>query len=135
MESFMSKLQTIRENWSKIIDRLRSDKQSFSDAALIYYQNPNATKVATLETWNKLGRLVNSRGFSCSAGMEKCGLFIFKFDKRIGRSYVAAEIAELLSTGRVTLKNCVSSNAKKYNVEFFIDDTGKFVKLRFERFD
>ena len=34
-------------------------KQSFSDAALIYYQNPNATKVATLETWNKLGRLVN----------------------------------------------------------------------------
>ncbi len=25
----------------------------------IYHQNPNATKVATLETWNKLGRLVN----------------------------------------------------------------------------
>lgn len=34
-------------------------KQSFSDAVLIYQQNPNATKVATLETWNKLGRLVN----------------------------------------------------------------------------
>ncbi len=70
----MSKIETIKENWSKIIDRLRSDKQelaqflrfsagmykqNFSDAALIYHQNPNATKVATLETWNKLGRLVN----------------------------------------------------------------------------
>ena len=70
----MSKIETIKQNWSEIIDRLRSDKQelaqflrfsagmykqSFSDAALIYHQNPNATKVATLETWNKLGRLVN----------------------------------------------------------------------------
>ena len=70
----MSKIETIKSNWSEIIDRLRSDKQelaqflrfsagmykqSFSDAALIYHQNPNATKVATLETWNKLGRLVN----------------------------------------------------------------------------
>ena len=70
----MSKIQTIKESWSEIIDRLRSDKQelaqflrfsagmykqSFSDAALIYHQNSNATKVATLETWNKLGRLVN----------------------------------------------------------------------------
>jgi len=70
----LSKIETLKENWSKIIDRLRSNKQelaqfirfsagmykqSFSDAALIYHQNPNATKVATLETWNKLGRLVN----------------------------------------------------------------------------
>lgn len=70
----MSKIETIKSYWSEIIDRLRSDKQelaqflrfsagmykqSFSDAALIYHQNPNATKVATLETWNRLGRLVN----------------------------------------------------------------------------
>lgn len=70
----MSKIETIKENWSEIITRLMQDKQelaqflrfsaglykqSFSDAALIYHQNPNATKVATLETWNKLGRLVN----------------------------------------------------------------------------
>ncbi|MDE5859988.1 MAG: ssDNA-binding domain-containing protein, partial [Oscillospiraceae bacterium] len=70
----LSKIETIKESWSEIIDRLRSDKQelaqflrfaagmykqSFSDAVLIYHQNPNATKVATLETWNKLGRLVN----------------------------------------------------------------------------
>lgn len=70
----MSRLQTVRENWTDITTKLLRDKQelahflrfsakmykqSFSDAALIYQQNPNATKVATLETWNKLGRLVN----------------------------------------------------------------------------
>lgn len=70
----MSKIETIKSNWSEIITRLMQDKQelaqflrfsagmykqNFSDTALIYHQNPNATKVATLETWNKLGRLVN----------------------------------------------------------------------------
>ena len=70
----MSKIETIKSNWSEIITKLMQDKQelaqflrfsagmykhSFSDAALIYHQNPNATKVATLGTWNKLGRLVN----------------------------------------------------------------------------
>lgn len=76
----------------------------------------------------------NSKGFSCSAGRENCGFFIFKSDKRIGRNYTAAEISELLSTGRVTLKNCVSSNGKKYSAVFSLDDTGKYVNLRFERF-
>lgn len=70
----MSRLQTVRENWTDITTKLLRDKQelahflrfsakmykqSFFDAVLIYQQNPNATKVATLETWNKLGRLVN----------------------------------------------------------------------------
>ncbi len=70
----MSRLETVRSNWSDITNKLLRDKQllahflrfsagmykqSFSDAALIYQQNPYATKVATLETWNKLGRLVN----------------------------------------------------------------------------
>ena len=70
----MSRLQTVRENWTDITTKLLRDKQelahflrfsakmykqSFSDAVLIYQQNPSATKVATLETWNKLGRLVN----------------------------------------------------------------------------
>lgn len=70
----MSRLQTVRKNWTDITTKLLRDKQelahflrfsakmykqSFSDAVLIYQQNPNATKVATLETWNKLGRLVN----------------------------------------------------------------------------
>ena len=70
----MNIINNVRDNWTEIITRLIQDKQelaqflrfsagmykqSFSDAALIYHQNPNATKVATLETWNKLGRLVN----------------------------------------------------------------------------
>lgn len=70
----MSRLQTVRENWTDITTKLLRDKQelahflrfsakmykqSFPDAVLIYQQNSNATKVATLETWNKLGRLVN----------------------------------------------------------------------------
>ena len=70
----MSRLQTVRENWTEITTKLLRDKQelahflrfsakmykqSFSVAVLIYQQNPSATKVATLETWNKLGRLVN----------------------------------------------------------------------------
>ena len=70
----MSRLENVRENWADITTKLLRDKQllahflrfsagmykqSFSDAALIYQQNPYATKVATLETWNKLGRLVN----------------------------------------------------------------------------
>ncbi|MCH5205269.1 MAG: type IA DNA topoisomerase, partial [Oscillospiraceae bacterium] len=42
----------------------------------------------------------NSKGFSCSAGREKCGFFIWGQDKRIGRSYTAAEISELLSSGK-----------------------------------
>ena len=76
----------------------------------------------------------NSKGFSCSAGRENCGFFIFKSDKRIGRNYTAAEISELLRTGRVTLKKCVSSNGNKYSAVFSMDDTGKYVNLRFERF-
>ena len=76
----------------------------------------------------------NSKGFSCSAGRENCGFFIFKSDKRIGRNYTAAEISELLRTGRVTLKNCVSSNGNKYSAVFSMDDTWKYVNLRFEKF-
>ncbi len=70
----MTRIQSVRENWTEITDRLKNDKQelaqflrfsagmykmSFPDAALIYHQNPNATKVAELSQWNKLGRLVN----------------------------------------------------------------------------
>lgn len=69
----MSRLQTVRENWTDIATKLLMDKQelahflrfsakmykqSFSDAVLIYQKNPNDTKVATLETWIKLGKLV-----------------------------------------------------------------------------
>lgn len=76
----------------------------------------------------------NSKGFSCLAGREKCGFFIFKIDKRIGRSYTAAEITELLSNGKVTLKNCTSSKGNKYSAVFSLDDTGKYVNLKLEEF-
>ena len=94
------------------------------------------SKIKTVGTCPRCGKPVieNSKGFSCSAGRENCGFFIFKSDKRIGRNYTAAEISELLSTGRVTLKNCVSSNGNKYSAVFSMDDTGKYVNLRFEKF-
>lgn len=94
------------------------------------------SRTKTVGTCPRCGKPVieNSKGFSCSAGREDCGFFIFKSDKRIGRNYTAAEISELLRTGRVTLKNCISSNGNKYSAVFSMDDTGKFVNLRFERF-
>ena len=94
------------------------------------------SRTKTVGTCPRCGKPVieNSKGFSCSAGREKCGFFIYKLDKRIGRNYTAAEISELLSTGRVTLKNCVSSNGNKYSAVFSMNDTGKYVNLRFERF-
>ena len=94
------------------------------------------SRTKTVGTCPRCGKPVieNSKGFSCSAGRENCGFFIFKSDKRIGRNYTAAEISELLSTGRVTLKNCISSKGKKYSALFVMDDTGKYVNLRFERF-
>ena len=94
------------------------------------------SRTKTVVTCPRCGKPVieNSKGFSCSAGRENCGFFIFKSDKRIGRNYTAAEISELLSMGKVTLKNCVSSNRNKYSAVFSMDDTGKYVNLRFERF-
>ena len=70
----MSRLNSVCDSWKDVTTRLMNDKQefaqflrfsagmykqSFSDAALIYNQNPRATKVTTLETWNRLGRVVN----------------------------------------------------------------------------
>ncbi len=94
------------------------------------------SRTKTVGTCPRCGKPVveNSKGFPCSAGRENCGFFIFKSDKRIGRNYTAGEISELLRMGRVTLKNCVSSNGKKYSAVFSLDDTGKYVNLRFERF-
>ncbi len=70
----MGRLQSVRESWSEVTQTLKADKNAlkdflrfssgmyklpFHDAALIYHQNPKATKVADLKTWNRLGRLVN----------------------------------------------------------------------------
>ena len=76
----------------------------------------------------------NSKGFACSAGRDKCGFFIFKTDKRIGRDYTAVEISELLTNGKVTLKSCTSSKGNKYSAVFTLEDTGKWVNLKMEGF-
>ena len=44
------------------------------------------------------------------------------------------KISKLLSDGQVTLRNCISSKGKKYSAVFSLNDDGKFVNLRFERF-
>lgn len=69
-----NRYQSVCYNWSEVTERLRRDKQAlarflrfsaslykmgFPDAALVFYHDPNATRVAELETWNRLGRFVN----------------------------------------------------------------------------
>ena len=76
----------------------------------------------------------SSKTFFCKAGRDKCGFFIYKNDKRIGRSYTADEIAELLVSGRVTLKNCTSSKGNKYSAVFSLEDTGQYANLKLEEF-
>lgn len=75
-----------------------------------------------------------SKGFYCTADRDNCGFFIWGQDKRIGRKYTAAEITELLSSGKVTLKNCVSSKGNRYSAVFELDDTGQYVNLRLVEF-
>lgn len=76
----------------------------------------------------------NRKGFACAGGRNNCGFFIYGQDKRIGRSYTPAEIRELFSTGKVTLKNCTSSKGKKYSAVFVMEDTGQYVNLRLLEF-
>ena len=83
----MSRYNTVLYNWTEVTNRLLHDKQllahflrfsagmykqSFSDAALIYHQNPYATKVAPLEAWNRLGRRVNRGEHSIAVFGEDC---------------------------------------------------------------
>ncbi len=94
------------------------------------------TRKVVVGTCPRCGRKVckNSKGFACEAGKEQCGFFIFGQDKRIGRSYTASEIRELLSVGKITLRNCTSSRGKKYSAAFVLEDTGQYVNLRFVEF-
>lgn len=73
------------------------------------------------------------KAFYCTNG-EDCDFFIYKHDKRIGRDYKAAEIGELLESGRVTLRNCTSSKGNKYAAVFELDDSGEYVNLKFVEF-
>lgn len=97
----MSRFQSVCDNWADITNKLLRDKQllahflrfsarmykqSFADAALIYQQNPYATKVATLETWNKLGRLVNKGEHSIAVfGEDKTATHLFDITQTNGK--------------------------------------------------
>ena len=99
----MSRFQSVCDNWADITDKLLRDKQllahflhfsarmykqSFADAALIYQQNPYATKVATLETWNKLGRLVNKGEHSIAVfGEDKTAKHLFDITQTNGKRF------------------------------------------------
>lgn len=132
-------LSDIENGTGKAETLLAEIKQNVTDIIAIEKSNGNRVAVSRKVDVGKCPRcgkavIENSKGFSCSAGRENCGFFIFKEDKRIGRSYTAAEITELLSRGKVTLKNCTSSKGNKYSAVFSLDDTGKYVNLKLEEF-
>lgn len=118
-------LNEIKQNVSDIIDFEKQCKQCTP-----------VTRKVVVGTCPRCGKPVsqNSKGFSCSGGRDNCGFFIWGQDKRIGRSYTAAEIRELLATGKVTLRDCTSSKGNKYSAVFLLEDTGKYVNLRLSEF-
>ena len=132
-------LSDIEHGEAKPDDLLREIGNTVSDIVQAERQRTSripVTRKVTVGICPRCGRKVckNSKGFSCEAGKEKCGFFIFGQDKRIGRNYTAAEIRELLGTGKVTLRNCTSSKGKKYSAVFALEDTGQYVNLRFVEF-
>jgi DNA topoisomerase-3 len=132
-------LSDIEHGDAKPDDLLREIGNTVSDIVQAERQRTSRTPVTrkvVVGICPRCGRKVckNSKGFSCEAGKDKCRFFIYGQDKRIGRSYTAAEIRELLSTGKVTLKNCTSSKGNKYSAVFTLDDTGQYVNLRLVEF-
>ena len=103
-------------------ERLRRDKQTlarflrfsaslykmgFPDAALVFYHDPNATKVAELETWNRLGRFVNkgARSIAVFGEGDRCR-HLFDISQTNGKPVpngwrltedVAAELVDVIS--------------------------------------
>ena len=84
-----NRYQSVCYNWSEVTERLKKDKQTlarflrfsaslykmgFPDAALVFYHDPNATKVAELATWNRLGRFVNkgARSIAVFGDGDRC---------------------------------------------------------------
>lgn len=81
-------------------------KQSFSDAALIYHQNPYITKVATLEMWNKLGRLVNCGEHSIAVfGEDNRAKHLFEYRQ----TKVKCIIPNLCKLTNVLVRNTASN--------------------------
>ena len=135
-EQVLSDIENGNGNADMLLDEI---KNSVSEIIAFEKSRGNRVKVTRKVSVGNCPRcgspvIENSKAFSCSAGRDKCGFFIFKQDKRIGRSYKADEIAELLSKGKVTLKNCTSSKGNKYSAVFSLEDTGEYVNLKMEEF-
>ena len=135
-EQKLSDIENGNGNANMLLDEI---KNSVAEIIAIEKSRGNRVRVTrkvSVGTCPRCGSPVieNSKAFSCSAGRDKCGFFIYKQDKRIGRSYKADEIVELLSKGKVTLKNCTSSKGNKYSAVFSLEDTGKHVNLKMEEF-
>jgi N12 class adenine-specific DNA methylase len=105
-----------------VTERLKKDKQTlarflrfsaslykmgFPDAALVFYHDPDATKVAELETWNRLGRLVNkgAKSIAVFGDGDRCR-HLFDISQTNGKPIpngwrltedVAAELVDVIS--------------------------------------
>ncbi len=117
-----NRYQSVCYNWSDVTERLRRDKQTlarflrfsaslykmgFPDAALVFYHDPNATKVAELETWNRLGLFVNrgARSIAVFGDGDRCR-HLFDISQTNGKPIpngwrltedVAAELVDVIS--------------------------------------
>lgn len=135
-EQVLSDIENGNGNADMLLDEI---KNNVSEIVAFEKSKDNRIKVTRKVSVGNCPRcgnpvMENSKAFSCSAGRDKCGFFIYKTDRRIGRDYTAAEITELMSSGKVTLKNCTSSKGNKYSAVFSLEDTGKYVNLKLEEF-
>lgn len=96
------KIKRLYEQWDNISTKLMNSKEElikffkfsskmykmrFSDAALLYSQNPNIEKAADLKTWNKLGRYVNKGEHGIEVfGRDKKGSYLFDINQTHGKS-------------------------------------------------
>lgn len=61
----VTELTKNRKNWKGLLSGMaRYYKYSFDNNVLIYTQRPNASQLATMDVWNKIGRRVNKGGRS-----------------------------------------------------------------------
>ena len=93
----MTNLQEVQRNWTEITAQLHSDPEryleflrfsavlyglSFSNAALVFRENPNLTRVATVAGWNSVGLSVRAgeHGIAAFDETENQNALLFLFD-------------------------------------------------------
>ena len=136
----------ITAHWEQMLSDIESGKSKEEDFMNEIIKNVRevienediAVKTAATEQPAEIGKCPwcgsfireGKKAFYCS-NSEDCDFFIYKHDKRIGRDYTPEEISVLLATGKVTLRNCISSRGNKYAAVFKLDDSGDYVNLNF----